>query len=334
MRIVLSADMEGIAQILDPRELLACCPQYWDTGRTRLTDDVAAAAAGLLDGGATEVVILDNHASGHPSNLLIERLPDGARTAAWNVFDLPELGVDGMLQVGYHPRRGVGGFAPHTYIPGLRLWLDGEEISESHGRAWAARTRLLGIVGHANHGRTLGSLADVRFLAVQGGEDPHRAEPTFASSVESAEAIYSFAREAMRCLADAPTPAAADHATFAAALEPVDDSQVRTMLAGGWTRTENGRFEMHLRSWADARGPLAEAMSAAFAPFIPGLSVLDLSSRDAMSAQDSAHRDRLTALFLDHLRAPGASERNVWGASSMRTRPAGREPERHQPRAR
>ena len=226
MRIVLSVDMEGIAGISGVRELLACCPEYWDTGRARLTDDVLAAVSGLLEGGASEVIILDNHASGHPANLIADHLPSGSEIVTENVFDLPRAGIDGMLQVGYHPRRSVAGFAPHTYIPGLRLWVDDEEISESHGRVWAAQTALLGITGHTNHGDSLGSLLEVPFLAVQHGIDPHHPNPVFAEPVESAEAILSFARETMRHIADAPRPTAPRNAIFAATLEHPDDAQV------------------------------------------------------------------------------------------------------------
>ncbi len=307
MRIVLSIDMEGIAGLRGARELLACCPEYWDTGRARLTDDVLAAASGVLDGGAGEVIILDNHASGHPTNLIADHLPSGVQIASVNVFDLPRVGIDGMLQVGYHPRRSVAGFAPHTYIPGLRLWMDDEEISESHGRVWAAQTPLLGITGHANHGNNLGSLDDVPFLTVQRGIDSHHPEPVFIDPAESAEAIRSFAREAMCHIADAPHPTAPRDATFAATLEHPDDAQVGTMLAGGWVRESDDAFAVTLPDWAQARELLAVAMQAAMAPFLGPLAALDMSSRDAMARQDRDARERLAAMFLESLEAgPGA----------------------------
>ena len=39
-----------------------------------MTADVAAAAVGLLAAGADEVVVLDNHLSGNPENILGEAL--------------------------------------------------------------------------------------------------------------------------------------------------------------------------------------------------------------------------------------------------------------------
>jgi D-amino peptidase len=277
MRVVLSADMEGIAGMRSAGQVLACCPEYWESGRAAYTADVVAAAEGLLDGGATEVVVLDNHASGNPRNLLLDRLPAGVREESWNVFDLPAQGIDAMLQVGYHPRGGQRGFVPHTYSPGLRLRVGDEEISESHGRAWAAQVPLIGITGNAVHARTLGSLEGVPFLVVQDGDDPHAATPVLT---EPAQAIREFAREALRGIADAPRPVAPAGVPFEAE------------LAGERLLT------VDLTEWADAREPLAAAMGTAMAPFMGHLRALDLSSREALDRQDQAALGELAELFL------------------------------------
>jgi len=278
MRVVLSADMEAIAGMRSAREVLACCREYWESGRAAYTADVVAAAQGLLDAGATEVVVLDNHASGNPHNLLHDRFPDGVREESWNVFDLPAQGIDAMLQVGYHPRGGVAGFVPHTYTPGLRLRVAGEEISESHGRAWAAQAPLLGITGNAAHERTLGSLAGTPFLVVQGGTDPHFATPVLD---DPGEAVRSFAADALRGIADAPR------------FEPPAGVAFEATVRG------EPLFTVELAEWADAREPLAAAMGAGMAPFMGHLRALDLSSREAFERQDPAEREELTALFLD-----------------------------------
>src|SRR5216110_1877886 len=99
MRVVLSTDMEGISQLSRPREIVAACPEYWETGRPAYEAEVVAACEGLLAGGATEVVVIDNHASGNPANFAADALPAGARLETWNVWDLPERGVDAMFQV-------------------------------------------------------------------------------------------------------------------------------------------------------------------------------------------------------------------------------------------
>ena len=111
-----------------------CLPEYWETGKPRLEADVQAVCEGLLSGGASELVVIDNH-GGNTVNVSPEVLPPGARLERWRDFDLRSHAVDATFQVGYHPRGGVEGFLSHTYILGLRLRLNGELISESHGRA-------------------------------------------------------------------------------------------------------------------------------------------------------------------------------------------------------
>jgi len=124
-----------------------------------MSADAVAAAEGLLAGGASEVIVFDNHVSGNPCNVEADALPPGAWLDTWSAFDWRSQGVDTMLQVGYHARCGVSRFLSHTYLPRLRLRVDDELVSESHGRAWAAGVPLLGIVGNDGLGRTLGSLA-------------------------------------------------------------------------------------------------------------------------------------------------------------------------------
>jgi D-aminopeptidase len=282
MRVVLSADMEGISQISSLREILATCPEYWDAGRAKLTADVAAAAEGLLAGGADEVVVLDNHASGNPENLLADRFPSRVRVETWNVFDLPDHHVDAMLQGGYHPAGGRDGFAPHSYIPGLRLRVGDVEVSESHGRAWAAGVPLLGVTGHAEHGRRLGALGDVPFLAVQDGNDRLTAHGLFDDADAGLAAIHDFARASV---------AAVGRVDAAVAPE------------GDFVATLDGRplLRVPLGTWADAREPLATAMAAALEPFAKLMGPLDLSSRDALSTQPADALNAVADRFADSL---------------------------------
>ena len=44
---------------------------------------------------------------------------------------------------------------------------------------------------------------------------------------------------------------------------------VEEMAAAGWTRTGDVEFAVELESWRDSREPLAAAMNAALAPFLP-----------------------------------------------------------------
>jgi D-aminopeptidase len=74
MRVLIQADMEGVAQITRVQQVVPLWPEYSETGRPHLTDDVIAAATGLLAGGVSEVVVDDQHLGGLDS-VIRERLP-------------------------------------------------------------------------------------------------------------------------------------------------------------------------------------------------------------------------------------------------------------------
>jgi D-aminopeptidase len=259
MRVALSADMDGISQLDDWRAILAWERAYWRDGRAQMEADVAAAARGLLNGGADEVVVLDNHASGNPLNIRAESLPARARLETWHPFDLRERGVDAMLQVGYHSRAELDAFVPHTYSPELVLHVDDEPISESHGRAWAADVPLLGICGNDVHGRTLGSLDGVPYLVTQWTSSTVEARP--AATLDE---IERFAEDAARAGGVPMRPP--EHARLVASVrgEPL--------------------YTLDLARWKDARQPIADAMAVAVAPWLPYITTFDLTSEDAMTA--------------------------------------------------
>jgi D-aminopeptidase len=296
--VVLSADMEGVSQLREAREIVAACPEYWETGRPRYEEEVAAACEGLLAGGATEVVVLDNHASGNPANIADDALPPGARNETWNVWDLPEHGVDAMLQVGYHARGGVDGFLSHTYGLDLRLRYGDELISESHGRAWAAQTRLIGITGNDMHEQTLGSLAGTPFLVVQRSAGHKAAEP-----MAGLDAIREFARTCAENAGEIP-PVDVPGAARLAASMPHGATVEATMREGGFTRTGEVEYEIALDSWRDAREPVATAMLAAFAPVLQAWSN-ELTSRARARTYDRVKRESLDAAIVAWAEASG-----------------------------
>jgi len=268
MRVVLSMDMEGISQLTDPFEIFAYRPEYWRSGKAAIEADARAAAEGLLEAGASEVIVLDNHGSGNPENVSAASLPAGARLETWNVFDLPARGVEAMLQVGYHARGGIDGFVSHTYMPNLRLRVNGELISESHGRAWAASVPLIGIVGNDQHRASLGSLAGTPYLVVQRSHGRDRAEPAFADPAAGLEAIRTFAAETLRGIGHIGPCLPPPQPLFEASLGHPDVG-AETMLAAGWTRSGTAGFSARLERFEQARELLAAAMSAAMVDVLP-----------------------------------------------------------------
>jgi D-aminopeptidase len=267
MLVAVSVDMEGASQLRSVREIFGCLPEYWETGKPRLEADVAAVCEGLLAGGASELVVLDNH-GGNTVNVSPESLPPRARLETWNVYELREHGVDGMFQVGYHARGGVDGFLSHTYVPGLRLRVDGELISESHGRAWAAGVPLLGIVGNDSHQQTLGSLEGTSYLVVQESVGRAAMRAVHDDPQDGLDAIRSFAYACARESGWTPAVASPGGVTFEASM-PNGRDVVDELADVGWARVGDVEFAVELETWRDSRGPLAAAMNAALAPFMP-----------------------------------------------------------------
>ena len=302
MIVVVSVDMEGASQLRSVREIFGCFPEYWATGRPRLEADVAAACEGLLAGGADELVVLDNH-GGNRINVRAESLPAGARLETWNAFDLRSHGVDAMFQVGYHARGGVDGFLSHTYVPGLRLRLDDELISESHWRAWTVGAPLLGIVGNDLHLETLGSLAATPYLVVQHSHGRGEMTPVYDDPSEGLAAIRGFAERCARNAGSAPTFEIREGATFAASL-PNGDAVGEAMAGGGWARVGDVEYAVELESWESARAPLDAAMGAGLAPYGPYW----LGSFD--TAEDAAAADQERV-------AVAAEVFDAWGAESQ-----------------
>src|SRR6185436_17006143 len=183
-------------------------------------------------------------------------LPAGARLELWNGFELASQGVDAMFQVGYHARGGVDGFLSHTYMPGLRLRVGGELISESHGKAWAADVPLLGIVGNDRHRETLGSLAGVPFLVVQESAGRGAMRPVFQEPQEGLDAIRAFAEACARDAASSSPISPPTELTFEASM-PNGSEAADQMVDGGWTRVGEVEFSVELAHWRDAREPLS-----------------------------------------------------------------------------
>jgi D-aminopeptidase len=263
--VAVSVDMEGASQLRGVREIFGCAPEYWETGKPRLEADVKAACEGLLAGGASELVVLDNH-GGNTVNVSPESLPPDARLETWNVYDLREHGVEAMFQVGYHARGGVDGFLSHTYLPGLRLRMNGELISESHGRAWAADLPLLGIVGNDLHQQTLGSLVGTPYLVVQESVGRPAMRPVYEDPREGSDAIRSFAAECVR--SGAPPVTTPPAGTFESSM-PNGSDVAEELGAAGWQRVGEVEVAIELEAWPDSREPLAAAMKAALSPFLP-----------------------------------------------------------------
>ena len=126
-RVLISADMEGITGVCHRDHLMAGGNDY-ERARRWLTADVNAAVEGALDGGATEVVVADGHAT--MRNVLLDELhPEAqllcgpAQTGNRTLVQLADFGrgrFDRAMLIGYHTRAGTpGGLLSHTWVGAL-----------------------------------------------------------------------------------------------------------------------------------------------------------------------------------------------------------------------
>jgi D-amino peptidase len=299
MRVLLWTDMEGMSRVTDHRECWPAFAEYWATGRRAFTDEVLAASAGLLDGGASDVFVVNGHGLGWP-NLIWEELPSHVQAADDSAR---ADGFDAMFQVGFHAKAGTAaGFMSHTMVPGLRVAADGELLTESHIWAWLAGIPVLGVAGDAALEDQLdGILSGTPFLPVKRAISRGEAAPVHADHDRSLGALRAFAQE---CLAgSSPAPLALPrHFTFAASLDP----QLADHAEGqhGLERTSPSVLSVDAEDWGrDAQPALEAAMGAALQPLLTAQGELDLSSEAAMNAQDPAALDRFRQFFVEWARA-------------------------------
>src|ERR1700683_5540004 len=142
MRVLISADMEGVTGVTCPDDVRPGSPR-WEYFRVLLTGDVNAAVAGFFDAGATEVIVSEAHCS--KRNLLIADLDPRsvAIVGTHKPFGMMEGidgGVDAVAFVGYHAGAGQQGVLSHTYLGTtvLDVRINGEQASEGRMNALLA----------------------------------------------------------------------------------------------------------------------------------------------------------------------------------------------------
>ena len=135
LKVHISADMEGIAGVVDQNQL---GPKGFEYGQFRkfMTAEVNAAIDAAREAGATEVVVADSHGNG--LNLLLDALPQDIILArAWprplGMMEGIDDTFDASIFIGYHASAGnTGGIAAHTMSGAdfSSVKINGVEITE------------------------------------------------------------------------------------------------------------------------------------------------------------------------------------------------------------
>ena len=175
MKVLISADIEGVAGVFHPEQTRAGNGEY-EQARRWMTLEANAAIEGAFAGGADEVWVNDSH--GGFRNLLPDLIDARAcmvlgkpRTLGMmaGLEDSPEL----VFMVGYHARAQSRGILAHTINSAAfaRVTLDGEEVGEAglYGRLAEEHGACVALLtGDDVFGaQTLPAFPDARFLCVK-----------------------------------------------------------------------------------------------------------------------------------------------------------------------
>ena len=135
MRILISADAEGVTGVTNTTELLFGKP-HWEWMRGMMTADVNAAIKGAFQGGASEVVVNDSHWT--MTNVLIEQLDPRADLIKGFHKHLCMVegvqGADAVFFLGYHARTGDSDGVGNETILGreiVEIRMNGKPVGES-----------------------------------------------------------------------------------------------------------------------------------------------------------------------------------------------------------
>ncbi len=113
MKIMISTDMEGCAGILDFENWVKPHSRYYDKGKRFLTEEVNAAVTGFIEGGASEIIVVDGHGDGGIDPELLDEnaiLVRGLREKIWP-WGLNDK-YDALSFVGQHAKAGT----PYSHL--------------------------------------------------------------------------------------------------------------------------------------------------------------------------------------------------------------------------
>lgn len=118
MKILISADLEGVSGVVHPDQVYGDSPFYRET-LMRWTQELNAIVSGLREAGVEYIVINDSH--NHMRNLNPAMVPNAMVVSGWQrAFSMihgVDQGFDGCFFTGYHGMAGAKSTLSHTYRP-------------------------------------------------------------------------------------------------------------------------------------------------------------------------------------------------------------------------
>jgi len=136
MKVYILTDMEGVGGVINQSQTFAGEPGY-EQAREWLTLEVNEAVQGAIEGGATEILVLDSHGVNNVRNFRWDMLHEGARyiqgTPRQDYVHLIDESYDGLFQIGTHAMAGTpGAVLEHTMSSGswVEMRVNGQLMGE------------------------------------------------------------------------------------------------------------------------------------------------------------------------------------------------------------
>jgi len=211
LRVLLYHDMEGLAGQDDYRTFNFSHPEFYARGRDLLIADINAVIAGLFDGGATSVEVIDAHGSGNPdpdvdATRLDKRATQLTRDTPFRHYvDVVEPDrYDAVVAVGMHAKTGSRGFASHTVTIGMALGMNGHEVTETELVAYSWGRVGVPVIFVSGDDRLQGDLATmpwIRYVVTKTATSASTVELRAVAEVHAD--MRAKAADAVRGIADA-----------------------------------------------------------------------------------------------------------------------------------
>ena len=138
MRIIILTDLEGISGVCAWKQTSDRTSVYYQEARRLLMGDVNAAVDGCIEGGATDIVVVDNHGASY--NFVPEMMHPKAQYLVgqgrppYRQMEQLYRGFDAAILLGHHAMAGTSdGILRHTMsnVRGNQYWLNGREMGET-----------------------------------------------------------------------------------------------------------------------------------------------------------------------------------------------------------
>lgn len=240
MNVLVAADMEGIAGIEDYGDCLPSHPAAYARGRRLMTDEVLVAVEALRAGGAERISVGDWHMVG--TNVERGRMPAGVEVRPIADLALAEAEpsmtkahggpLDAVVMIGHHARTpSPRGFCSHTFIWGMEVLLDGEQLSEVQVYAQGLAAEGIPILVAAGDRWLLeeldeGELGSARLLTTKEGEGRGRAR-----SIDPVAAHADLRNSIAAALAEPLRPPPARHYPAGLVIRVEGEEIARTTVA-------------------------------------------------------------------------------------------------------